>query len=412
MKVFNELRFQIFILWATYFLWSVTQGFVWPFLNLYIYQTSQGDIILTALITAVPSFITIFSVGFWGWCIDKLKNNTFFAMLGLFSAALLYFLGTLITDAFLFFFTYSALSFFINAYVPASQSYTSFQSERSGQSFGNLFAVASIGWFLGTITSGMFYDLLGMVFLFKLGLIVLFIGGILSIFGFRRGKIDSYNSVEEILPSSWNAILRNRVIVIICLVGGVYQLLSSIVTAYFSIYIQEIGGGSFIVGSALALASLTGTGLVALFGRLSEKWGVRKPFIIYSVGGLFVASIICYLLPHPLVVGYIWGGIPFYPGLLTGAYAMLADGSKESDRGKAVGFFNALSNLGLVIGPFCGAWIIIELGMRTNFLVVGFLELVLLIFVIFFVKESKYRFLRKHFYLDLKLHESVLNYNK
>lgn len=390
MRVFSKTFLPVLILWVTYFAWSVTQGFVWPFLNLYVYKVSQGDVLLTALITAVPAFITIFSVSFWGWCIDKLRNNRFFAALGLFSAVLLYFLGTLISDAFLFFFTYSLLSFFMNAYIPASQSYASFQSKLFGQSFGNLFASASIGWALGTIFSGVFYDLLGMIFLFQLAIIVLVIAGTLSLFGFGREKITNINDSTLIAPSNWKTILINPVIITICFVGGFYYLFSSIAMAYFSIYVTEVlGGGSFIVGSAFALGSLAGAGLVTYFGRLSEKLERRKPFIIYSVGGLGLAGVISYLIPNPLVVGYVWGAIPFYPGILTGAYAMLADSCREADRGKAMGLYNAFGYLGQVIGPIVGAGIVLTLGMRTNFLITGLLELVLLLFIIFFVKESK-----------------------
>jgi MFS family permease len=379
---------QVLILWVTYFLWSTVQGFVWPFLNLYIYQTSQGDIILTALITAIPSFATIFSVSFWGYCIDRFSNNKFFALLGLFSAALVYFLGIFITDAFLFFILYSIMSFFFNAFIPASQSYASLQGGQSGQSFGNLFAFASMGWFFGVIVSGVLFDILGMIILFQIAFVVLIIAGILSMKGYKREKRGVFTKSSKNNTSSWITIIKNPVILSICIVGFFYYLFATIANAYFSIYVKEIGGSSFIVGSALAVTTLLGTIMLPYFGRWSEKFG-RKPFIIFSIGGLGVVGVIAYLIPHPVVVGYVWGGIPFYPGILTGAFAMISDASSKQDRGKAMGLFNGITYFGQALGPLVGALIIIQFNMGTIFLVAGILELFLVIYVIFFLKESE-----------------------
>ncbi|MFX1255969.1 MAG: MFS transporter [Promethearchaeota archaeon] len=389
MKPFNQKSVQIPILWITYFLWSVSQGFVGPFLNLYIYQASQGDLLLVALITSIPAFSTIISVSFWGWTIDKLNNNKVFAALGLFSAASLYLMGTIITDAFQFFIVFSVLSFFINAYLPASQSYASFQGSRSGQSFANLFAFASIGWFSGAIISGVFYDLLGMLILFQFAFGVLVLAGALSIFGFKRDNNPVLDDFKSETSSSWKKVLSNPVILLICSINGLHNLFAAIVGPYFSIYVKNLGGASYIIGFAVALGTLLGTILLPFFGRLTERLGRRKPFIIYSVGGLTSSAIICFLIPNPLVISFFWAGVPFYPGMLTGAYAMLTDACTERNRGKAVGLYNALAYLGIGIGPFVGAWIVIRWNIATNYLIVGILEFILLLFVILFVKETK-----------------------
>ncbi|MFX1536958.1 MAG: MFS transporter [Promethearchaeota archaeon] len=389
METLSRISYQVLILWITSFFWYITQGFVLPFLGLYIYQASQGDIVLTALITAIPSFITILSVSFWGWCIDKLRNNRIFAVLGLFSAAFLYFLGILVNDAFLFFFTYSALSFFMNAFIPASQSYASLQSKMLDRAFGNLWAFGSLGWFFGAIISGLFYDFVGMVVIFQFALVLLILAGILSIFGFKREKTSNYIESEQIAVPSWKTVLTNPIIVAICLIGVFHYLFINIAGAYFSVYITEVlGGGSFIVGTSLAIGTLLGTFLLPLFGRLSEAYG-RKPFILFTVGGAGLAGSICYLIPNPIVVAVMWGSLPLYTGLLTGGYAMLADASQENDRGKAMGLFNAVAYLGVGIGPMVGAWIILALDMRITFLVSGLLELVLFLVIIFFVKETR-----------------------
>ncbi|MFX0093546.1 MAG: MFS transporter [Candidatus Hodarchaeota archaeon] len=388
MRSFSTASFQISVLWGTYFLWSITQGFVGPFLNLYIYQTSQGDIFLIALITSFPAFNAILAVGFWGWAVDKFNNNRIFATLGLSSAAFLYFLGTVVTDAFQFFVLYSVLSFFTNSFVPASQSYASLQGGRSGQSFGNLFAFASIGWFSGAITSGILYDLLGMAVLFQLSCGALLFAVFLSFFGFKRGDIDGSDK-GDLTPSSWRYVFLNPIIFVICVTNGFHNLFAAISGTYFSVYVTELGGASFIIGLMVALGTLLGTLLLPCFGKLTERLGRRKPFIIYTIGGLTFSAIICFLIPQPFIVSFVWAGIPFYPGMLTGAYAMLTDACKEVDRGKAVGLFNALGNLGIVIGPFIGAWIILIWDIRSSFLIVGILEFFLLLYVILFIKEPK-----------------------
>ncbi|MFX0061064.1 MAG: MFS transporter [Candidatus Hermodarchaeota archaeon] len=389
METPSKISHQVLILWITSFFWYITQGFVWPFLGLYIYQASQGDIVLTALITAVPSFITILSVSFWGWAVDKLRNNRIFVLLGLFSAAFLYFLGILVNDAFLFFVTFSALSFFMNAFIPASQSYASLQSKMLDRSFGNLWAFASLGWFFGAIISGVFYDFVGMVIIFQFALILLMLAGILSIFGFKREKISNTIESEQITISNWRTVLTNPIIVTICLIGVLHYLFLNIAGAYFSVYItEELGGTSILVGTSVAIGTLLGTFLLPFFGRLSENYG-RKPFILFTVGGLGLAGIICYLMPHPIVVAVLWGSLPFYTGLITGGYAMVADASQENDRGKTMGLFNAVAYLGTGIGPIIGAWIILALDMRTSYLISGIFELGLFLVIIFFVKETK-----------------------
>ncbi|MFX0090305.1 MAG: MFS transporter, partial [Candidatus Hodarchaeota archaeon] len=345
MKAIGKISHQVFILSVTTFLFYVTQGSVWPFLNLYIYQTSQGDYFLTALITAIPAFIAIFSVGFWGWGIDKLKNNRVFAMIGVLSSALLYFLGIQISDAFLFFLTYSALCFFMNAFYPAYQSYVSLQSEQSDRAFSNVFAIASLGYFFGAIISGIVYDLEGMIILFQLAFILLILTGIIGVFGFKREKMDTVDNSEQYTVSNWKTVLKNPIVPILCIIVFFSQFSMMIANAYFSVYITEIGGGSFIVGSSIAVATLLGAFLLPFFGRFSEKIG-RKPFIIFTVGGFGIAGIIVYSIPSPVIVGYIWGAMPFYTGILAGGYALLSDACQKSDQGKAMGLFNAAFSLG------------------------------------------------------------------
>ncbi|HYC06834.1 MAG TPA: MFS transporter, partial [Candidatus Binatia bacterium] len=117
---------------------------------------------------------------------------------------------------------------------------------------------------------------------------------------------------------------------------------------------SELRKASWIVNAYLLTSVVT----MPLAGRLSDRWGVRRPFLaglaIFGLGSALAgaAQSLDWLLAAR-VVQAIGGGI-----LIPVATAAASHLFEHEARPRALGVIGALTFLGMAAGPFAGAWIL------------------------------------------------------
>jgi MFS family permease len=116
----------------------------------------------------------------------------------------------------------------------------------------------------------------------------------------------------------------------------------------------ELRKASWIVNAYLLTSVVT----MPLAGRLSDRWGVRRPFLFglatFGVGSALAgaAQSLDWLIAAR-VVQAIGGGI-----LIPVATAAASHLFEDDARPRALGVIGALTFLGMAAGPFAGAWIL------------------------------------------------------
>jgi MFS family permease len=117
---------------------------------------------------------------------------------------------------------------------------------------------------------------------------------------------------------------------------------------------SELRKASWIVNAYLMASVVT----MPLAGRLSDRWGVRRPFLaglaIFGLGSALAgaAQSLDWLIAAR-VVQAIGGGI-----LIPVATAAASHLFEHEARPRALGVIGALTFLGMAAGPFAGAWIL------------------------------------------------------
>jgi MFS family permease len=141
-----------------------------------------------------------------------------------------------------------------------------------------------------------------------------------------------------------------------------------------------------IEGCAEGLASV----LKGVFGRLSDRMGTRKSFVVAGYAFSAVSKVI-------IAISTVWGMVfagrlvdRFGKGLRTGARdAMLHDASTPQNRGLIFGLHRTLDSSGAVVGPLLGLLFLHFSGNIRLILVVAILPALLSLPLFFAVKNVK-----------------------
>jgi MFS family permease len=156
-------------------------------------------------------------------------------------------------------------------------------------------------------------------------------------------------------------------------------------------FIRSLGGSNFLVGVIEGIAESTAALGKALFGWLSDRLRLRKPFVLAGYALSAISK------PFLGIAGHWWHVLCLRfaermgKGLRTPARdALLSQSITEKRRGLGFGFHRAMDNLGAAGGPLLGmlALYIFHNDVRMVFLV-SIIPALIGFALIFFVKEIK-----------------------
>jgi len=164
----------------------------------------------------------------------------------------------------------------------------------------------------------------------------------------------------------------------------IYPLLPVFLTSY-------LGAGTAIVGLIEGIAESISSLSKLISGWLSDLWKKRK---IIVIGGYALSS-----LSRPIIgITTSWAQVlslrfadRLGKGIRTSPRdALLVDSVSEKERGKAFGFQRAFDHLGAVVGPIIAFTLLkaFHLNLRIVFLLAILPSIMILILLIFFVKEK------------------------
>jgi MFS family permease len=171
---------------------------------------------------------------------------------------------------------------------------------------------------------------------------------------------------------------------------SLYSLLASnrggLFIVFLPLYLVEVKGASLPVAlTILTLAWLPASFIGPWMGRLSDRAGRRKPFLVAGEAGAFPLFLAIIFAPGWFVAGALFIAAELVLAIGSPAYtAFVADVTRTTERGEGYGLLNATSNAGAVVGFVLAGVVTYAYGLQALFpfvvvMMVGTLAVVVLI---------------------------------
>jgi DHA1 family tetracycline resistance protein-like MFS transporter len=119
-------------------------------------------------------------------------------------------------------------------------------------------------------------------------------------------------------------------------------------------------------------------------GKLSDRIGRYKPLIIGSIATWIIFSLIGFSASYGLFAVIIVFMLLGFANGFTGppSMALVGDIVKKEDNATGVGFFNLLGNIGIILGPLVGGFLLTNTDIISVFIIAGLFEIISLLAII------------------------------
>lgn len=377
------MKQNIAIMWFANFFIAGSITMVLPFLSLYIETLgdfSESFVQRWSGIIFGVTFVTAFIFSpLWGKIGDRYgrKHILVFSAVGLGLSVLLMGFVTTVWQLFL-------LRLFMGiftGFISMSQALISTQTPKhiAGRVLGTLQTGSVTGSLMGPLIGGVLADSIGYATTFKGLSIILFISGLLVLFGITEQKIDDTEDGQSTRFSSKEVIhhiLRHPMLLIVMLVSMFIQIAHFSIQPILSLYVNNLHGPENIAlfsGIAFSAAGLGNLLMTRRWGRIADHVGYIKILtlllffaaIVYLPGG-FVSSF-WQLVILRFVLGIAIGGI------IPVRIAYIRQAAPIAMQGEVLGYNTSIRFLGNIIGPLLGGVLASGFGYSAVFIITSLL---------------------------------------
>jgi PPP family 3-phenylpropionic acid transporter len=293
--VFDKIEMPYWRLSSFYFFYFASLGALIPFWGLYLQGRGFSPVQIGELM-AVIMITKLIAPNIWGWIGDHTGHRMPIVRL----ASLLSlgcFLGVFIVDGFWTFALVMMLfSFFWNASLPQFEAVTMSYLREQIKRYSLIRLWGSVGFILTVIALGFMLDRWGV------GVIPYFV--LALFFGIFLNSLLVAEK-EAVMPDheqgSILGVLQRREVIAFLAVCFLMQASHSTYYAFYSIYMEEVGYSSSVIGQLWALGVIAEVGLFLVMHRLLHRWGARKVLII-SLGIAVVRWVVVGSAPENLLL--------------------------------------------------------------------------------------------------------------
>ena len=327
----------------------------YPFLAVYTYQQLGANLVQVGLLSALPMFASSITQPYWGRLSDRIGKRKLFIVVGETIAGIAYLLMMGLTEIWYLIIGLTVLEGFwsmsnvawstliIDAAAP---------SER-GRVMGYLNTIGVAGTAFGVFVAGIMYDTTGFMMNFVISAAMMFVSAAVVwawVIDHRTSVRSSLQITAESKEEAGNLTMLKMLVVTLSLsmfgINGLRQLMM--------IY---MGSGLSFSGTMIGTVSAAGNVANLLLGipvgYLSDRVDKRK---LYMVGLALNAATPAVLLlsvtpAHFILVSALVG--MSWPLSETTAFPLAGEFAPANDRGKFLGYFNAVRFLlGFGLPPF------------------------------------------------------------
>lgn len=181
-----------------------------------------------------------------------------------------------------------------------------------------------------------------------------------------------------------------RTIWILSLVSLLTDVASEMLYPIMPIYLKSIGFTVILIGILEGIAEATAGLSKGYFGKLSDNFGKRKPFVQLGYALSSISKPMLAIFIYPLWILFARTIDRLGKGIRTGARdAILSDEAKPETKGKVFGFHRALDTFGAAVGPALALlYLYFRPGDYKTLFFIAFLPGLAAILLTFFLKEK------------------------
>lgn len=371
-------KWQMYLIAAWIAQFCAIAGFsaVFPFLPFYVRELGVTDLhqvqLWTGVLTSSSAVVMALVAPLWGWLADRHGRKLMVARATLGGAVVMSAMALVANVQQLFILrllqglltgTISAFMALVISFVPETE---------AGFALGMMQMAVYAGNTLGPLIGGVSADQLGYRGTFMLTGALLFLAGLLAIFGIKESaRGERASSAQAGLIKQASAIIHQPQTVAVMLAIGGFYIASAVTVPTLPLFIESLLGAGAMVntntGTIYGLRALTSALAAGVIGRLADRVGSR-PLMILSLAGGAVSMAGQALAPNyaVLIVSSLAAGL-FIGGLLPSANAILARLTPPDQRGMIFGFSSSINAFGNALGPMLGASVANTWGLRASF---------------------------------------------
>jgi MFS transporter, DHA1 family, multidrug resistance protein len=262
---------------------------------------------------------------------------------------------------------------------------------RSGLTLGMMQAAVFIGSSIGPFFGGVIADAFGYRTGFRMGALLVLIGGLFVYFGTHENFIGSGSRIQGSNIGFKRIFFIEGFLTAVVVMFAVH-FSNTLINPSFPIIVQEILPNTenlnSITGSVIAAAALAGAFSSAFLGFTGDSIGHRKILIACCIGACAASA--GHYYADTLNVLFFWRMLFGFSvaGMLPAANSMIKEIIDHKSIGKAFGLANSISMAGLALGPLAGGYIAKTAGLRTPFAFAAISQFLLGLLIVFLIKPE------------------------
>ncbi len=389
-------RRTLYVVWLSQLVGIMGFAFVAPFLPFYIRElgiTGEQRVAMWAgLLSFAPAIVfTIFSP-LWGIVADRYGRKLMLARAVFAGAVLLILMGraSSIYQLLVLRFLQGALTGTISAAAALVSSVV--PTRRLGYSMGLMHSSIFVGFSVGPLVGGLSADYLGYRESFYIAGALLFVSGVLVMFGARENFSKPTAEMVKANGDLRSVALRPGLVTVLAILFLV-NLAGTICWPIFPLFVETLAVSAQRAASATGLVLFVGGITAAIsavaIGRLSDKYGYKKALVLSTLfsGILTIPFAFAQSVVHLLGIRALFGLAAGGTGPTVNA--IVGKAAPRDSYGRAYGITSAAAWLGGAFGPLLGGFVASTLGLRMPFVLMGTMLIIISGIVVLVVKEGE-----------------------
>ena len=387
----------LYIMFTAQFMVAVGFSSIFPFLPFYVSElgthTNLSIEVLSGLVYSSQSFTMMISAPIWGTLADRLGRKLMVerAMFGGAVLLLLMAFARTAEDVVVL----RAIQGLVTGTVSAANALVAAEAPRkhTGYAMGLLQVGLGSGLAVGPLIGGAVSDVFGYAATFYITAGMLFLAGVLVLFGVRENfePIQKNPGTRLGFKTQWQNILKTRGVSAtfgMRFLGSLGRMMViPIVPLFLQVLVLDPERLNTFTGLMMGVSSAATTLSAIFFGRLGDRIGHRKVLI-----GCSLLSALLYfpqfwvtaswqLMVFQVLVGVAIGGV------IPTVSALLATYTRQGEEGAVYGLDNSINAAGRAIAPLAGAWVATLFSLRATFVATGITFLVSVVFALFLLPK-------------------------
>jgi PPP family 3-phenylpropionic acid transporter len=269
----DRYPYEFLLMYAIYFGGSAAFG---PYIPLYLKEIGLNQTLIGALFALGP-LVAMLSQPVWGIIGDRSKSKNVVLLFLLAGATVAIIIFPFSTSIWYVFFAYVLYTFFNSSVNPLIDTITLEQLEKSKWKFGPIRMGGVYGYSMVAVISGIILkDNLSLMFTIY-AIILIFTFAMVFKLPAVRGHQHGDKKV-----SPW-VLLKDKKLVLMLTFGLIIQSTLGFYFSFFSIYFEQLGGDSALLGWAMSVSALAEIPFLLFSDKIVKKLGIIYTMVLASV---------------------------------------------------------------------------------------------------------------------------------